>query len=100
DAGTMSAWYVFSALGFYPVCPGSNTYQIGSPLFKEAVVHLNKAFYPGGLLILKTINNSADHPYLQSVLVDGLSYRKTFLKHDALIYGKTIVFKMSGHPQK
>ncbi|HJT23680.1 MAG TPA: GH92 family glycosyl hydrolase, partial [bacterium] len=99
DCGVMSAWYLFSALGFYPVCPGSNTYQIGSPLFKEVDVHLDKKVYPGGLLTLKTVNDSDKDPYIQSIQVDGLDYKKKFLTHDMLVYGKTIVFKMAGEPR-
>lgn len=99
DCGVMSAWYLFSALGFYPVCPGSNTYQIGSPLFKEVDVHLDKMIYPGGLLILKTVNDSDKNIYIQSIQVDGVDYKKTFLVHDSLVYGKTIMFKMGSEPK-
>jgi predicted alpha-1,2-mannosidase len=100
DCGVMSAWYLFSAIGFYPVCPGSNTYQMGSPLFQQVDIHLDKMVYPGGLLNLKTINNSAEHPYIQSVLVDGIGYKKKFFDHNSLVYGKTIVFQMGGQPKK
>ena len=53
DAGQMSAWYVFSAMGFYPVCPGSNQYQLSSPVFEKITLVLDKKFYPGGIFILK-----------------------------------------------
>jgi predicted alpha-1,2-mannosidase len=100
DCGVMSAWYLFSAMGFYPVCPGSNTYQIGSPLFREVDVHLNRMFYPGTLLILKTIDNSAEKFYVQSIQVDGLDYKKEALDHNMLIYGKAIVFRMGSQPKR
>ena len=100
DCGVMSAWYLFSAMGFYPVCPGSNTYQIGSPLFQEVDVHLNQMIYPGGLLTLKTVNNSAVNSYIQSIQLDGIDYKKTFFDHDTLVYGKTIEFKMGSEPKK
>lgn len=100
DAGTMSAWYLFSALGFYPVCPGTNEYQIGSPIYKQATIHLNKEVYAGGLLILKTVDNSVDHPYVQSVLVEGVPYKNKFFKHDTLVYGKTILFRMGAQPAR
>jgi len=100
DAGTMSAWYLFSALGFYPACPGSNEYQIGSPIYKQATIHLDKEIYPGGLLILKTIDNSVDHPFVQSVLVDGIQQKHMFFKHDTLVYGKTILFRMGPNPSR
>jgi predicted alpha-1,2-mannosidase len=100
DCGVMSVWYLFSALGFYPVCPGSNSYQLGSPLFQEVDVYLDKMIYPSGLLTLKSINNSADNFYVQSLLVDGMEYKKKFFDHDTLVYGKNIVFRMDNeaHP--
>ncbi len=98
DCGVMSAWYLFSALGFYPVCPGSNTYQAGSPLFQQVTVHLNKMIYPGGLLILKTINNSGRNLYVKSIQVNGIDQKSLSFKHDTLVYGKNIVFKMDSQP--
>lgn len=100
DGGTLSAWYLFSALGFYPVCPGSNHYQIGSPIFKQVEISTNKAFYPGGLLTLKTVNNSDRNVYVRSVLVNGVPYSKTFLTHEKLVYGQSIVFNMDSQPKK
>ena len=100
DCGAMSAWYLFSALGFYPVCPGSNQYQVGSPLFQQVDVHLDKKFYPGGLLTLKTIGDSDKNVYVQSIQVDGLDYKKTFFDHDTLVYGKAIVLRMGNEPKK
>ncbi len=55
DAGQMSAWYVFGAMGFYPVCPGSNEYQLSSPIFDKVVLNLNKKYYPGAPFILETM---------------------------------------------
>jgi predicted alpha-1,2-mannosidase len=100
DGGVLSVWYLFSALGFYPVCPGSNTYQMGSPLFQQVDVYLDKMVYPSGLLTLKSIDNSADNLYVQSLLVDGVDYKKKYFDHDTLVYGKTIVFRMGkeAHP--
>ena len=54
DAGQMSAWYVFGAMGFYPVCPGSNEYQLSSPLYEKVILHLDKKYYPGGTFELTT----------------------------------------------
>ncbi len=100
DGGTLSAWYFWSALGFYPVCPGSNRYEIGSPLFKLVQVEINKSFYPGGMLTLKTINNSDQNGYIRSILMDGEDYKNDYFKHDALISGKTIVFNMDFEPSR
>jgi len=98
DGGTLSAWYFWSALGFYPVCPGSNRYEIGSPLFKLVQIEINKSFYPGGMLTLKTINNSERNGYIRSILMDGEDYKNDYFEHDALISGKTIVFNMDSEP--
>ncbi len=100
DAGTLSAWYVFSALGFYPACPGSNSYQVGSPIFKQVTAHLNKTFFPGGLLAIKTIDNSARNVYVQSILVDGVPYQKLDLTQESFVMGKTLVFTMGSQPKK
>jgi predicted alpha-1,2-mannosidase len=96
DCGTMSAWYLFSALGFYPVCPGSGRYELGSPLFQQVEVRLNTRVYPGPKLLLKTINNSARNVYIHSIKMDGMEFKKTWVKHDDLVYGKTLVFQMTG----
>ncbi len=98
DGGTLSAWYLWSALGFYPVCPASNEYEIGSPLFKLVQVHINKSFYPGGTLTIKSINNSDRNRYIRSVLVNGEDYKKSRLKHETLVSGTSIVFKMDSEP--
>lgn len=100
DSGVLSAWYVFSALGFYPVCPGNGIFQIGSPLFREAEISLNQSFYYGGKLLLKTNNNSDRNIYIQSVLMDGVPYKNPYLKWEDLIYGKTIVFNMGPDPKR
>jgi putative alpha-1,2-mannosidase len=85
-------------LGFYPVCPGSNRYEIGSPLFKLVQIEVNKSFYPGGMLTLKTINNSDCNSYIRSILMNGEEYKSDHLEHDALVNGKTIVFNMDSEP--
>jgi putative alpha-1,2-mannosidase len=98
DTGAMSAWYVFSALGFYPVCPGSNSYCVGSPIFREADLHLNKAYYRAGLVVLKCVNNSDRNVYIQSLTVNGVPTKGNFLSHETLTSGKSIVFKMGAEP--
>ena len=63
DAGQMSAWYVFGAMGFYPVCPGSNEYQLSSPIFKKVTLNLDKKYYPGEKFIIDTQTNSNKKPF-------------------------------------
>ncbi len=100
DGGTLSAWYVWSSLGFYPVCPGSNHYSIGTPLFRQVVIHTNKSFYAGGLLTIKSINNSDRNRYVHEFLINGEPYKKSYLQHDQLTYGSTLVFQMDSESVK
>nr|WP_321243472.1 GH92 family glycosyl hydrolase [uncultured Psychroserpens sp.] len=92
DAGQMSAWYVFSSLGFYPVTPGSPNYALGSPLVKEAIIHLNN----GKTVTIKTVNQSVDNVYVKSVLVNGKRIENNLLSHDDLMNGGDIIFEMIG----
>ena len=94
DAGQMSAWYVFSALGFYPVTPGSKNYALGSPLVKEATIHLNN----GKTLIILVNNQSKENVYVKSVLINGKAIKGAILNHNDIINGGTIIFEMSNTP--
>ena len=96
DNGQTSAWYVFSALGFYPVCPGTDEYIIGSPLFKKATLH----FENGNNLVIESSNNSAENVYIDSLQKDGADYSKNYLKHDELLSGGKLLFKMNSMPNK
>lgn len=91
DAGQMSAWYIFSSLGFYPVTPGSNQYALGSPLVKEATIHLNN----GKELTIKAINQSKDNVYVQRVSVNGKLIEGNLLTHQDIMNGGEIIFEMS-----
>ncbi len=94
DNGQTSAWYVMSALGFYPVCPGANEYVAGTPLFKSVTVNLEN----GKKLVINAKNNSADNFYIKSVKVNGTSYEKNYFTHDRLSNGATINMEMSSTP--
>ena len=96
DNGEMSAWYVFSALGFYPLQMGSPYYAIGSPLFTKATVHLED----GKDLVIKAPNNSARNVYVQGLTVNGKRYDKTYLPHDLLADGATLQFTMGDRPSR
>lgn len=94
DNGQTSAWYVFSALGFYPVCPASDQYAIGTPLFKKAVIKL-----PDGKKVkILAKNNSKENFYIEDMSVDGKSWKKNYLNHSDLTGGTTISFGMSSTP--
>jgi predicted alpha-1,2-mannosidase len=94
DNGQTSAWYVFSALGFYPVCPGANQYVWGSPLFGKAVLHLEN----GNTLTIDAPGNSAKNKYIESLSVNGRSSTRNYLTHEEVIKGGTIQVKMSDRP--
>ncbi len=96
DNGQTSAWYVFSALGFYPVCPTVNQYVLGAPLFPKAILHL-----PSGKdVVLNAPKNSADNRYVNGLTVNGKPYDKNWLSHTDLMQGATLDFDMSAAPNK
>ena len=95
DNGQTSAWYVFSALGFYPVCPASDEYAVGTPYFRKAVVHLEN----GSKLVVKADNNSKTTPYIRGLRVNGKKSRPDFLEYDSIKDGAVIEFTMSESPQ-
>jgi predicted alpha-1,2-mannosidase len=94
DNGEMSAWQIFSALGFYPLQMGSPSYAVGSPLFKKATVRLEN----GKKLVVNAPNNSATNVYVQKLKVNGVSYGKTTLPHSVLAAGATLDFTMGAKP--
>ncbi len=91
DAGQMSAWYIFSSLGFYPVTPGSPYYAIGSPKVKKATIHLEN----GKILTVVANNQSKDHIYVKSITVNGKKLNGWLLSHKDIANGGEIVFEMS-----
>jgi predicted alpha-1,2-mannosidase len=96
DNGQTSAWYVFSALGFYPVCPATPEYVLGAPLFKKITLTLkgNKKF------IINAPNNSEDNRYIVSQKLNNVNYTKTFLQHFDILKGGTFDIAMSAVPNK
>jgi predicted alpha-1,2-mannosidase len=94
DNGQTSAWYVFSALGFYPVCPGSNEYALGSPLFRKVTVRPEGR----GEIVLTTTDGAPDAPYIRSMTVNGKAWTKNYLRHEDLAAGARITYTMSAEP--
>ena len=91
DNGQTSAWYVFSALGFYPVCPGTDQYVLGSPLFKSVTLNLEN----GKKVVIKANNNGEANRYISSMKVNGKNYTKNYLTHGDLMRGMNILYNMS-----
>lgn len=96
DCGQLSAWYVFSALGFYPVCPGQNTYVIGSPIFEKAVINLEN----GNQFIVTAKNVSHKNIYINSAKLNGNLFSSAYLTHDQIMNGGILEFEMSNVPNK
>lgn len=96
DCGQMSAWYVFSALGFYPVNPASGEYVIGSPMVDQAIILVQN----GKTFRVNTINNSGKNVYIQSATLNGKPYTKTFITHQDIMSGGVLELTMGIKPNK
>ena len=96
DNGQTSAWYIFSALGFYPVCPGSGQYVIGAPLFKKATIKTGD----GKVFIIEAPENSDKNFYISGIELNGIEYSKTYIEHKFIMSGGSLLFKMTNHPDK
>ena len=94
DNGQTSAWYVFSALGFYSVCPGTDEYVIGAPLFPKATIHLEN----GKKIEISANGNTEYTPYIQNLKFNGKKHTQNYFKHSSLAKGAKIQFQMSENP--
>ena len=94
DNGQTSAWYVFSALGFYPVCPGTTQYVLGSPLFKKATLHLPN----GRQMVINAENNGKNNVYIDSMDLNGKPYTRNYLEHSDLRKGGILDIEMGDKP--
>ncbi|MCU0787360.1 MAG: GH92 family glycosyl hydrolase [Verrucomicrobia bacterium] len=94
DGGGMTAWVVFTMMGFYPVTPGLPVYDLGSPIFDQVTIHL-----PGGkALEIVARNNSVDNKYIQDVKLNGESIDRVWFRHDEIVNGATLVLQMGNTP--
>ncbi|GAA3943272.1 GH92 family glycosyl hydrolase [Chitinophaga oryziterrae] len=96
DNGQTSAWYVFSALGYYPVCPGTQQYVLGAPLFKKTTI----TFENGKKLVLSAPKNSAENRYVKAVTFNAKPYTSNWLDHNEMMKGGIITFDMDAVPNK
>ncbi|WP_395765321.1 GH92 family glycosyl hydrolase [Elizabethkingia anophelis] len=96
DTGQMSAWYILSSLGFYPVAPGSEDYAIGSPAVNNAVLTLEN----GKNFEIEAVNQSPENVYVQKILLNGKEIKNFILKHSDIMNGGKIVFYMNNKPKK
>ena len=96
DLGQMSAWYIFSTLGFYPVSSADLSYQLGAPYYETATINLES----GSTFTVKAINLSDDNFYVESVKLNGEIYNKTYIDHSDIMNGGTLEFTMTNIPNK
>ncbi|RYY12320.1 MAG: glycoside hydrolase family 92 protein, partial [Chitinophagaceae bacterium] len=90
-----SSWYVISALGLYSVCPGTDQYVIGSPLFKKATIMLEN----GKKFVIEAANNNAENVYIQSATLNGKSYGYNWISYDNIMAGGVLRFEMGPEPE-
>lgn len=96
DAGQMSAWYIFSSLGFYPVAPGSDQYWLGSPSVQTATINLEN----GKTFTIEAVNQSDKNVYVKKVMLNDQVLTRRYITHDEIVKGGKITFVMSGKPVK
>lgn len=94
DNGQTSAWYVFSAMGFYPVAPATDQYVLGAPLFEKITLHLEN----GNTVIINAPENSNENRYIKSIKFNGENYTRNYLSHKELMQGAVIDIEMSNEP--
>jgi predicted alpha-1,2-mannosidase len=99
DMGQMSAWYIFSAMGFYPVAPGQNVFVIGSPVFEEVTLNLGE-YFGGHKFTVKARGVSPENFYIQSATLNGKPYTRSWITHEDIVKGGTLVFEMGPNPNK
>lgn len=96
DCGQMSAWYIFSAMGFYPVCPGTDQYVIGAPYLPYMQVNLEN----GKTFTVRADKVSDKNRYIKSVTLNGKPYKKAYITHQDIMNGGELVFQMTSSPNK
>ena len=94
DNGQTSAWYVFTALGFYPVCPATDEYVLGAPLFQKAVLHLEN----GKEVVILAPDNNEENRYVEKMWLNGREYSRNYLKHGEMLRGLTLEIQMCAAP--
>ena len=96
DGGGMTAFVVFSQLGFYPVTPGIPVYTIGSPIFTKSTINLDN----GNKFTVEAKNSSKENKYIQSATLNGVGLNRTWFTHDDIVNGGTLILEMGNRPNK
>lgn len=100
DTGTMSAWVVFSMMGFYPDVPANANYALTSPVFDKVTIHLSDKYYGGNTVVITAGNQDKDHVYIDDVQLNGKGLKKMFISHDDLVKGAELHFELSEKKNK
>lgn len=100
DAGTMSAWQMFSMMGIYPICPAGDSYVITTPSFDKVTVDLSEEFYGGGELVIEAVDLSPENIYIKKIEVDGKPYRSYFIEHEKLLKARNLKIYCTDKPKK
>ena len=98
DSGATSAWYVLSAMGLYPVCPGDAVYVLGSPVFDRVEIRLRPGYHPGRRFVIEARDNSPTNIYIQSAELNGERLDRAWLRHEEIVRGGTLVMRMGPEP--
>jgi predicted alpha-1,2-mannosidase len=96
DNGAMSSWYLFSAMGFYPVCPGQASYTLGAPLFRKVTISLQN----GNQFVIEAPENNSQNFYVESVELNGNGISRNWISHDEIIQGGKLSFEMDNKPNR
>lgn len=99
DCGTLSAWLVYSMMGFYPYCPGNTSYAIASPMFDQITIELDPLFYPGKLIQINSTKETPEAIYIESVSWNGKKVDNFFIDHHELVQGGILEFKLTDKPK-
>jgi predicted alpha-1,2-mannosidase len=94
DVGQMSAWYIFSALGFYPANPANGLYVFGSPVVDRAILHIGE----GKTFSIQVRNNHSENMYIQKITLNGKRYSKSYLQHKDILRGGSLIIEMGNKP--
>jgi predicted alpha-1,2-mannosidase len=100
DVGQMSAWYVLSAMGFYPVCPGDGIYILGSPLFSKITINLDAKLYRESKFTITAANQAPDNPYIQCAKLNGKPLSRAWIRHSEIAAGGSLELVMGREPHK
>ena len=96
DNGAMSSWYLFSSMGFFPVCPGEASYTLGAPLFRKVTLNLQN----GNQFVIEAPENEVQNIYVESVELNGNTISRNWISHDEITQGGKILFEMNSKPNR